>query len=149
MSIPSRFRKVLCEGDPEFPANPNPQIILLYGDHLTDCMHAYSMESFGAIEDQIMALDRGSDDRRLLSRLYLGQSLEAEVDKDGRVVVPKEHRDRFGLHGDVTFMGMGDYFEIWPTDRYEGDEGAFVRDQLAGKSPTYDPLIRLAQQDRG
>ena len=148
MSIPARFRRVLETGDPDYPdINSQASLVLLYGDHLTDCMHAYTVEAFRDIEVEILAMPRGSEERRILSRLILGQSLDAEVDKDGRVVIPKEQRDKYGLSGDTVFIGMGDHFEIWPADAFEKEEGAFARDFLERQDKGFDPLALL--QGRG
>ncbi len=144
MSIPARFRRVLETGDPDYPEiNGQASVVLLYGDHLTDCMHAYTVEAFREIEDEILAMPRGSEQRRLLSRLVLGQSLDAEVDKDGRVVIPKEQRDKYSLSGDTVFIGMGDHFEIWPAETFEAKEGVFARDFLERQEGSFDPLSLL------
>lgn len=142
MSVPARFRRVLEQGDPDFPDNPNPQLVVLYGDHLSEFMQAYTMEAIQEIEDRILDMEH-SPERATLQRLYITQALTCEVDKDGRVVIPKEQREKFKLSGDVVFRGMGDHFEIWSAGMAENDERAMVRDVLAGKPKGFIPLEML------
>lgn len=149
MSIPADFRRVLERGDPDWTDGLNPQLIILYGDHLTDVLHAYTIDAFSEIEDDILSMARGSEARRHLSRTILGQSLTTEVDKDGRVVLPKRHRDKIGLESEAFFLAAGDHFEIWNAETFDANEGAATKDWLADKPSGFDPLILLDQAKEG
>jgi MraZ protein len=145
MSIPASFRRVLEAGDPEWTDGLNPQLVVLYGDHLNDSLHVYTITAFMEIEDDILALPRGSDERRYLSRTILGQSLTTDVDKDGRLVLPKKQRDKIGLEGEVFFTAAGDHFQIWRPETYETVEAGVVPEVLKDKPEDFDPLILLDQ----
>lgn len=142
MSIPSDFRHVLQDGDPNYPANP-ARIVILYGPHLKNCLHAYTIEAMEEIERDIKALPRGSDERKWASRLILGKSLETEVDRDGRIVLPKERREQIGLEGEALMIAMGDYFEIWNKTTYESEDEAEMLDYLEKQESNFDPLTLL------
>ena len=43
MSIPADFRRVLEGGDPDWTAGLFPRMYLLYGDHLVNKLHAYTV----------------------------------------------------------------------------------------------------------
>jgi len=113
MSIPADFRRVLEAGDPKYPENPNPRMVVLYGPHLKDCLHAYTIEAMAEIEAAIQRLPRGSDARKKAAARILGKSWETEVDKDGRIVLPIARRAQIGLEGEAVMAARGDYFEIW------------------------------------
>ena len=144
MSIPADFRRVLEEGDPDWTPGLSPRMYLLYGDHLKNELHGYTVDEFNAVVAQINALPRGSDRKKKLSRLIIGQSIRLDVDKDGRTVMPIKQRQKLGLtDGELTFSGMGDHFEIWRADMFEkevsDDLGAWLDEQEDG----FDPLILL------
>ena len=88
MSIPADFRRVLESGDPEWTPDRTPRMYLLYGEHLKNQLHGYTVAEFAKVVDQINALPRGSERKQILSRLIIGQSIRLDVDKDGRTVMP-------------------------------------------------------------
>ena len=139
MSIPADFRRVLESGDPDHPENPNPRLVLLYGPHLKDCLHVYTIKAMAEIEAGIAALPRGSAQRKQASRMILGKSWETEVDRDGRIVLPKERREQIGLQGEATMIAMGDYFEIWNSADFAEAEAA----QSSDFPEDFDPLSLL------
>ncbi|MFY0682589.1 MAG: division/cell wall cluster transcriptional repressor MraZ [Thalassovita sp.] len=143
MSIPAAFRRVLESGDPDFPQSANPKLVILYGAHLEGCLHAYTIEAMAEIEAGIMALKRGSRERQMASRMILGKSAELEVDRDGRIVLPKERRAQIGLEGEATMVAMGDYFEIWNADKFAAQEAAEIEDFLEDQEDGFDPLSLL------
>ncbi len=143
MSIPADFRRVLESGDPNHPESPNPRMVVLYGPHLKDCLHAYTIEAMAEIEADIKALPRGSQERKVASRMILGKSWETEVDRDGRIVLPKDRREQIGLDGECVMVAMGDYFEIWNSATYEETEMAEAEEFLAEQDEDFDPLSLL------
>ena len=146
MSIPADFRRVLEAGDPKCPDAPTPRLVLLYGPHLKDCLHVYTLEAMAEIEADIQKLPRGSVERRRASQMILGKSWETEVDKDGRIVLPKDRRGQIGLAesgGEVTMVAMGDYFELWNAETYAEKEAADMAAFLAEQDDDFDPLSLL------
>ncbi|SFS14537.1 division/cell wall cluster transcriptional repressor MraZ [Yoonia litorea] len=144
MSIPADFRRVLEAGDPEWTQGLNPRLYLLYGDHLKETLHVYTMDGFAEIADQINAMPKGDPGKMRLSRLILGQSIRLEVDKDGRTVMPIRQRQKLGLtDGELYFSGVGDHFEIWKAETYEETVGQSMADWLAEQPDDFDPLSLL------
>ncbi|MCH2095901.1 MAG: hypothetical protein MK160_12405 [Rhodobacteraceae bacterium] len=95
------------------------------------------------IEADIRALPRGSNDRKIASKMILGKSWETEVDRDGRIVLPKDRRAQIELEGECVMVAMGDYFEIWNRATYERTELAETEDFLARQDDDFDPLSLL------
>ncbi len=144
MSIPADFRRVLESGDPEYPEKrANPRMVVLYGPHLKNCLHAYTIDDMSEIERLIRALPRGSARRKQASRLILGKSWETEVDRDGRVVLPRDRRAQIALDGEATMVAMGDYFEIWNAATYRELEAAETDEFLGDMPEDFDPLSLL------
>lgn len=143
MSIPADFRRVLEDGDPRCPENPNPRLVVLYGPHLRNRLQAYTIDGMAEIEKQIESLPRGSRQRKMASFTILAKSWETEVDKDGRIVLPIARRRQIGLEGEATFVAMGDHFEIWNAQSYAESAAAEVEAWLAEQGEDFDPMSLL------
>ena len=144
MSIPADFRRVLESGDPEWTTGLFPRMYLLYGDHLKNELHGYTVNEFTALVDQINALPRGSVKKKKLSRLIIGQSIKLDVDKDGRTVMPINQRQKLGLtDGELKFSGLGDHFEIWKAETFAAEIADDMTDWLAAQGDDFDPLSLL------
>lgn len=143
MSIPADYRRVLEKGDAARPDGTLPRLVVLYGPHLKNCLHAYTIDAMAEIEAGITALPRGSEQRKMASLLILGHSWETEVDRDGRIVLPKERREQIGLDEEAKMIAMGDYFEIWSAETYAVKSAAEVKSFLARMPDNFDPLSLL------
>jgi MraZ protein len=60
-----------------------------------------------------------SDERDELSVALYGDVQVLHVDADGRIVLPESLRAHAGLTTQVTFVGLGDKFQIWEPCRFE------------------------------
>ena len=148
MSIPADFRHVLEAGDPKCPEHPTPRLVMLYGPHLKHCLHVYTIEAMAEIEAGIQRLPRGSLERRRASALILSKSWETEVDRDGRIVLPKDRRAQIDMPtggGDLKLVAMGDYFEMWKAETYEREVGADLAEFLDAQDSDFDPLTLLGE----
>lgn len=144
MSIPADFRRVLEAGDPDWTPGLNPRLYLLYGDHLKNELHGYTVNEFAVVVDQINALPRGSDRKKKLSRLIIGQSIKLEMDKDGRTVMPIKQRQKLGItEGELQFSGLGDHFEIWKAETYTEEVADDLRGWLDQQDADFDVLSLL------
>ena len=141
MSIPADFRRVLEAGDPDYPEKrPTARMVVLYGPHLKNCLHAYTIDDMAEIEAGIRALPRGSAKRKQAGRMILGKSWETEVDRDGRIVLPKDRRAQINLDDEAVMSAMGDFFEIWNAATYGEIEAPETEDYLSDMPDDFDPL---------
>jgi MraZ protein len=60
-----------------------------------------------------------SDERDELSVALYGDVQVLAIDGDGRIVLPEDLRSHAGLSGHVTFVGLGDKFQMWAPERFE------------------------------
>jgi MraZ protein len=65
-----------------------------------------------------------SDERDELSVALYGDVQVLHVDADGRIVLPESLRAHAGLAGQVTFVGLGDKFQIWEPAAFEARRAA-------------------------
>lgn len=153
MSIPADFRRVLDESDPGRPAGKTTRMFLIYGSHLTDHLDAYTPQAMDEILEMIDALPRGSKKKKAVSRFILSKSQEVEIDKDGRIVMPKERRAQLGLEdiaGQIMMVGMGEYFEVWNKAVYDEKEAQLDASYMDDDGEDdFDPLSLLYSDDDG
>ena len=71
------------------------------------------------IDGLLAGLPDYSDERDELSVALYGDVQLLSVDGDGRIVVPEELRRHAGLEAQVTFVGLGQKFQIWAPERFE------------------------------
>ena len=121
VSIPAPFRRVLEEGDPDWSNGVNPNFVIVYGRRNSKCLEGYSLKSMNDVDDMVSRLPRYSKERETLERLLNSLSIYAQVDENGRIVLPPKLRKIADITSKAMFVGMGDKFQIWEPDSYQED----------------------------
>ncbi len=119
VSIPASFRRVLEEGDSDFPATKVAQVVLNYGVRQGECLEGYSITDMEDIDRRIRSLPPYSDEREALEFMFNAQSTYVQLDDTGRIVLSARLREMFGLGDEVVFAGMNDKFQIWSPKAFE------------------------------
>ena len=77
-------------------------------------------ETLARKNDRVLSgLPDYSDERDELSVALYGDVQILSIDGDGRIVVPQALRAHAGLDSQVTFVGLGDKFQMWAPERFE------------------------------
>jgi MraZ protein len=95
------------------------------------------------VDAKIDALPRGSMERRMLQRLFHGQSFPTIVDDTGRLVLPAKLRRKIDLDAEAFFIAAGDTFQIWKPETYETEELAKTEAWLDELPEDFDPMAYL------
>lgn len=143
VSIPASFRRVLEAGDPNWQNGGTPELVIVYGDSRRNFLECYTMDAIDEVDSKIDALPRGSMERKMLQRLFHGQSFPTSVDETGRLVLPAKLRSKIDLEGEAFFIAAGDTFQIWKPETYETEEKAREEEWLDDLPEDFDPLIFL------
>ena len=146
VSIPADFRRVLEAGDPLWSEGKVPEFVIVYGDHRRSYLECYTMDAANEVDAQIAELPRGSMERRMLERLFNGQSLKTSVDETGRIVLPAKLRAKTDLDTTAYFIATGDTFQIWKPETYVELEESKTESWLDQFPEDFDPLILLDQR---
>ena len=80
------------------------------------------------IDGLLSGLPDYSDERDELSVALYGDVQVLGIDGDGRIVVPESLRRHAGLQDQVTFVGLGDKFQMWAPQAFE-DRRARAREK--------------------
>lgn len=143
ISIPASFRRVLEASDPNWTDGLSPELVIVYGDHRRNYLECYTIEAIEEVDAKIDALPRGSMERKMLQRLFHGQSFPTTVDETGRLVLPAKLRQKIDLDNEAFFIAAGDTFQIWKPETYESEELARTEEWLDELPDDFDPLIFL------
>lgn len=106
---------------------------------LDTCLRAYSLEEWTKYMEKINLLPDSDKMARLFKREVLANSMECEVDKQGRILISQKLRDYAQLEKDVVVIGQSTYIEIWSKNNWENYETGeeISLDDLAGKMAAY------------
>ena len=101
LTFPAKFRQAFSEG-----------VVLSRG--IERCLFAYPRSQWEAtVQSRLGELDLLSREGRLMQRYFFAGAAEAEVDKQGRVMVPSSLAAYAGLGKEVVVAGIHDHLEIW------------------------------------
>ena len=143
MSVPARFRRIFEAGDPDWKPADRARMIVVYGPASWKKLEFYTIEAAERIDDEIDQLPRGSQERLWLETLMNGMATEAEIDTDGRLVLPQKLRDKAGLEGEAFFTAKGDFIEVWSPENYSESSGS-LEAFMAQFPDDFDPRSFLA-----
>jgi MraZ protein len=71
------------------------------------------------IDGLLAGLPDYSDERDELSVALYGDVQVLSIDGDGRIVLPQALRTHASLQSEVTFVGLGDKFQMWAPEQFD------------------------------
>ena len=121
VSVPAPFRTVLDRD--RYAAGGAPGIYC-YPSLDAPALDAGGERLARKIDALLGALPDYSDERDELSVALYGDVQVLGIDGDGRIIIPQTLRVHAGLVAEVTFVGLGDKFQIWEPGRFEARRSA-------------------------
>ena len=77
------------------------------------CLFGMSSAEWHAFSEKLMRLPiTDAAGQTILRRLY-AMAAACEVDRQGRILIPAQLRERAGLTKDATLIGVGERIELW------------------------------------
>ena len=89
-----------------------------------------------------------SDERDELSVALYGDVVTLTIDQDGRIVLPEALRAHAGLSTAVTFVGLGQKFQMWEPARFE-ERRARAREKVQDHRRLFGAGTRPSEGDVG
>ena len=77
------------------------------------------MAAWEELETKVARFNRWDRDIVLFRRRYLSAAVEAELDANGRLLIPQAMREFAVLEKDVLWAGVGTTMELWAKARWE------------------------------
>ena len=105
LAIPIKFRRELEEG-----------AVITKG--LDNCLFLYTKNEWNKLAEKLATLPCSQANSRAFARHMLSGAFEAEIDKQGRVVIPEYLRNFAGLKKSLIIAGLYNRAEIWDADAW-------------------------------
>ena len=105
VSLPSAFRNIL-------PVE-NKNEIILFKSLKFPAIDGCSYQRINKIAERIDTLDIFSDDQDDFSTSIFSEIVPTNLDKEGRFLIPEFLKKYSNIDDEVTFIGQGNYFQIW------------------------------------
>jgi MraZ protein len=105
LTLPARLRDELGDG-----------VVVTVG--MDGCLAAYAVDEWARLAERIRGLDPLSREGRMMQRHFFAQAVRADLDKQGRMVLPSRLLESAGISREVTVAGVFDHLEIWDRARW-------------------------------
>jgi MraZ protein len=105
LTLPAKYRAELATG-----------VVVTRG--IDKCLFVFPMDEWKKLAEQVSALPLTDAQAREFRRLLFSGATDAELDKQGRVLLPQYLRDYAGLNGNVVVAGLNTHMEIWTPDAW-------------------------------
>jgi transcriptional regulator MraZ len=121
IAVPVKFRAQLDPGS-------------MVSGWLDDCLAIHPKAGWDALAAKVAALPITDPQSRRFQRFVFSQALEAEMDRQGRLLLPAYLRESIGLGTDAVVVGSRDHAEIWAPDRWDAYRRALDDPQELAKA---------------
>ena len=112
LAVPAKFRAKLSSG-----------AVVTRG--LDKCLFLYAQDEWEKIAEKLANLPLAKSNARAFARLMLAGAMEVDIDKQGRINLPKYLTGYAKLNNDAVIAGLYSRLEIWnPKDWNEYKEKA-------------------------
>jgi MraZ protein len=125
LTLPAKFRRPFADG-----------IVVTRG--MDGCLYAYTAADWEKLaESRLGSLDPLSQEGRRMQRFFFSAAVDAQLDKQGRVMIPGALLEHAKLGREVVVAGVYDHLEIW-------DRAAWRRELDEVEGSAEDVAERLA-----
>jgi MraZ protein len=106
--LPSRFRE----------KSRGPEFIITQG--LERCLFLFPMESWNDLAGKLAVLPiANKSEERAFKRILLSAACQAEVDTQGRILIPQNLKDYAQISRDVVVLGVLKHVELWAKSEWD------------------------------
>jgi MraZ protein len=107
VAIPAKYRT-------EFPNN-----LAVIAPAPEGCLRVFPEAAFQQMSEELASIPATTREGRRLRRLFDAQAFDAELDRQGRILIPARLRETAELDGTVVVAGNRECLEIWNPQRLE------------------------------
>jgi MraZ protein len=109
--IPSSIRELLDKGKPD----QTKSVMFVRGQ--TECLWLYALQDW---EHKLARARETLDDdqSRLFMHFIVSETMGSEIDRSGRICVPRRLRELSGIEEEIVAIGMYDRLELWSLEEW-------------------------------
>lgn len=116
INIPARFRKVL---------SPEPDGPMIVTRGLERCLAVYPLAQWEIEERKLRSLPYTKSHARFYAREMASQAMDTALDKQGRILLSREHREWANIGDEVLILGVITHLEIFSPEVHEAYRSGF------------------------
>ena len=120
--VPAKFREELKD-----------RFVLTAG--LDGCLYLLTYEYWEKFAAQLAELPFTRQTREL-QRFFTQNAAEAEIDKQGRIVIPANLKSLAGIDKEVVFVGVIGKIELWAKEKLESSQADDTMENIAERMST-------------
>ncbi len=105
LAVPAKWRGQLSDG-----------VVVTRG--LDGCLFLYGRSEWDVLAKKVAALPLSQKQSRAFARLLLAGASDAELDGQGRIIIPEHLRQFANLKHHVTVAGLYNRAEVWDEDAW-------------------------------
>jgi transcriptional regulator MraZ len=106
IAVPSKFRSQLEDG-------------AVVSRWLESCLAIHTRAGWDGLAAKVAGLPITDAGSRLFQRFIFAGAFEADLDRQGRVVLPAYLREAIGLEAEAVIVGSRDHAEIWAPRQWD------------------------------
>ena len=126
--IPTKFRDLLGE-----------QFVVTKG--FDGCLFVFAAEGWEKFEEKLQSLPMDKPEARMLTRFFLAGAIDAEIDKQGRILIPSNLLEHAKIEKEAVIAGVGNRAEIWSKAEWEKASSFDDINGIAAKMSEYGLII--------
>jgi MraZ protein len=126
IALPAKFREAFAQG-----------VFLTLGQD--GCLFAYPIDEWQRRSAEVRGRPLSGQEARAYARMFFGSAEPAELDSQGRLVIPQRLRSLVSLGREVVVVGVSERLEIWASEAWERYEQAYAGAYSGG---TLEPEAR-------
>jgi len=111
VQIPAKWR----------PAKPGTELTLVLWPKAKEgpCLRVLPPQQMAKLMRDVDAMPNSDSNKVVLKRFIGSESVQAALDKAGRICLPEQMAKSAGISDEAVLVGLLDRFEIWSPQRFE------------------------------
>jgi MraZ protein len=110
LNLPAQLRKQI--------SNESAGQLLITKGYQGGCLFVYPQDNWTKIMAELESQPRTEENRNAL-RIFAAESILAELDAQGRIMIPAKFLQETGLVKEAVIVGVSDKMEIWNPGSYQ------------------------------
>lgn len=137
LAVPARFRD-------ELKQSSNSQLVITVDPGSREpCLLLYPQCEWQTVVEQLRQMPNADPQVNIFRRAFVGRSVQLEMDRQGRILLPGKHREYAGLGSQVVLVGLISKFEIWDDGLWNSRCDAWSQELDLGSMAADAPLRGL------
>lgn len=114
LNVPARFRDVLAQ-------TYEDDMRVIITPPWEKYLRVYPLMEWAELEVRLMRRAREDSSAGLVVDYLVGKAIDTKIDKNGRILLPPQHRTDAGIIKDVVLVGKVKHFTIWDKTKFDAE----------------------------